>query len=212
MKRLGLKSITLKYLLGETNLKKDLLYFDKLIFDLNELKFAEMFVDMVGEQKLGSEFKDIYHCQKAELDFLQENNLIEEFDSNKLQKIVCNQENSQFKEYDDKNKGTSFFSHNDIIHLETVFNEVSHHSLNIPDKPSIFKHYFFSVLFNEVNNTDAIPILDSFIPENRIGCGQEYKILEVVLNKIPTIDNSVSWEQIIDYKNDPRNKKKIFST
>jgi hypothetical protein len=211
MERQGLKSIGVKYLIGETNLKKDLLYFDKIVYDINELKFAEMFVNLVGEKKLGSSFDQIYSFQKNELDYLQENNLLESFDSNKFKKIVCQEENSEFKKYYDQNPGTGLFSYNDVIHMGSVFEEVSHFTLGTPEKKTVFKNYFFSILYNKVAKQDVVPILDNFISENQADLGRDYKILEVVLNKMPIINDTVSWEQIINFKNDPDSKRKFLA-
>lgn len=211
MERQGLKSIGVKYLIGETNLKKDLLYFDKVIFDINELKFAEMFAKTVGEAKLGSRFNEIYSFQKNELDYLQENNLLESFDSNKFKKIACEEESGEFKRYYDKNPGTGLFSHNDMIHMGSVFDEVSQFSIGTPEKTTIYKNYFFSILYNQVAKQEVVPILDNFISETQTDLGKDYKIMEVVLNKMPIISDTVSWQQIIDFKNDPDSKKKFLA-
>ncbi|RIV30322.1 hypothetical protein D2V08_14530 [Flagellimonas lutimaris] len=89
MQKIGLKSINLGYLIGETNLKKDLLYFDKLAFDENELDLSISLSSTVGNTLLGEEkFKETLNFQRAELDYLQEKGLVEGFNSDDLKKAA----------------------------------------------------------------------------------------------------------------------------
>jgi len=76
---------------------------------------------------------------------------------------------------------------------------------------TIFRSYFFSELLNTISNQDSTPILDSFIPEKRTEIGKEYEVLEVVLKKFPAINDSVSWEQLIDFKSDSDSKRKFLA-
>lgn len=213
MQRLGLKSINLRYLLGKTNLKRDLLYFDKLIFDSNELKMSNLFAEPIGKTILGeNQFKDVIKFQQTELEYLQQEGLLQSFDSNKLKEIAYNQKLKVFIDYFNENKGTSFFSHNDVLNLGSVFQETSNLLLGKTENGNtIFKNYLFSELINATSEIDTIPIFDIFIPEKKSDLGKEYKILEVVLNKFPIIDDSVSWEQLIDYKKDPESKRKFLA-
>lgn len=214
MQRLGLKSINLKYILGKTNLKRDLLYFDKLIFDENELKLSKLIAGPLGETLLGaSQFEEIQKFQLTELDFLQDKNLLQSFDSNKLEKIAYKREVKTFTEYFDEHKKSKlFFSHNDVMNLGSIFQE-STNILNGQEGNgnTIYKNYFFSELINATSEVDVIPIFDLFIPEKKSELGKEYKILEVVLKKFPVIDDSVSWEQLIDFKNDSDSKRKFLA-
>lgn len=214
MQRLGLKSINLKYLLGKTNLKRDLLYFDKLIFDENELKMSKWIAEPLGETLLGkSQFEETQKFQLTELDFLQDKNLLQTFDSNKLEKIAYQRELKAFTEYFDEHKKEKLLlSHNDVMNLGSIFQETSNILYGTEGNGNtIYKNYFFSELINATSEVDVIPIFDLFIPEKKSDLGKEYKILEVVLKKFPVIDESVSWEQIIDFKSDTDSKRKFLA-
>lgn len=214
MEKLGLKSINLKYLLGKTNLKRDLLYFDKLIFDENELKMSKMIAGPLGETLLGkNQFEETQRFQLAELDYLQGKNLLQSFDSNKLEKIAYQRELKTFTEYfDEHKKERLLFSHNDVMNLGSIFQESTNILHGIEGNGNtIYKNYFLSELINATSEVDVIPIFDLFIPEKKSDLGKEYKILEVVLKKFPIIDDSVSWEQLIDFKNDSDSKRKFFA-
>jgi hypothetical protein len=214
MQRLGLKSINLKYLLGKTNLKRDLLYFDKLIFDENELKMSKLVVGSLGEIILGkNQFEETQKFQLTELDYLQDKNLLQSFDSNKLEKVAYQRELKTFTEYFDEHKKEKLLlSHNDVMNLGSIMQESTNilHG-QVGNGNTIYKNYFFSELINAISEVDVIPIFDMFIPEKKSDLGKEYKILEVVLKKFPVIDDSVSWEQLIDFKNDTDSKRKFLA-
>jgi hypothetical protein len=214
MDKLGLKSINLRYLLGKTNLKRDLLYFDKLIFDENELKMSKMLSGPLGETLLGkNQFEETQSFQLAELDYLQDKNLLQSFDSNKLEKVAYQNELKTFTEYfDEHKKDRLLFSRNDVMNLGSIFQESTNilHGLE-GNGNTIYKNYFFSELINATSDVDVIPIFDLFIPEKKSDLGKEYKILEVVLKKFPVIDDSVSWDQLIEFKNDTDSKRKFLA-
>jgi hypothetical protein len=214
MQRLGLKSINLKYILGKTNLKKDLLYFDKLIFDENELKMSKSLAGPLGKTLLGeNQFEEIQKFQLTELEFLQDKNLLQSFDSTKLEKIAYERKLKTFTDYFDEHKKEKLlFSHNELMNLGSIFQESTNILYGIEDNGNtIYKNYFFSELINATSEVDVIPIFDLFIPEKKSELGKDYKILEVVLKKFPVIDDSVSWEQLIDFKNDADSKRKFLA-
>lgn len=214
MQRLGLKSINLNYLLGRTNLKRDLLYFDKLIFDSNELKMSGWIAKTLGQTLLGeNEFKEINKFQLSELDYLQEQNLLQSFDSNDLEKIAYKRKLKPFTDYFDEHKTEGIlFSHNDVMNLGSIFQESTNILNGVNENGNtIYKNYFFSELINATSEVETTPIFDLFIPEKKSQLGKEYKILEVVLKKFPLIDESVSWEKLIEYKSDEDSKRKFLA-
>lgn len=212
MERLGLKSINLKYLIGRTNLKRDLLYFDKLIYDSNELDMANRLVGPIGKTLLGeSEFKDILKFQLAELDYLMEQDLLQGYDANELEKEAYAQNIKDFTEYfDERKKNRLILSYNDIRSMASVMTETS----NLLEGKSengqtLYNNYFFSELVNATKGIKSTPIFDMFFPEKDSELGVKYNLLEVVLNKFPIIDDSVSWEELIYFKSDPDSKRKF---
>lgn len=214
MNKIGLKSIKLKYLLGKTNLKRDLLYFDKLVFDENELKMSKSLVGPLGETLFGeTNFKEIYKFQLAELDYLLDENLIFSFNSDDLRKIVYQNELKPFKEYYDSKKDNKLLLNtDDILNLGSIMQETDNIIQGKSDNSTtIFKTHFYSEILNATTQFETVPILENFVPEQNSDLGKNYKILEIILNKFPLIDETVSWEKLIDYKKDPDSKRKFLA-
>jgi hypothetical protein len=74
-------------------------------------------------------------------------------------------------------------------------------------------HRLLCLFLQEEYSIDAIPILPSppprSIPHEFPQVGKE-KVLQVVFNKLPIPDDSVPWEDIIDFRNDPDTKSKFL--
>jgi hypothetical protein len=72
-----------------------------------------------------------------------------------------------------------------------------------------------SSLLREFHNMDAFPVIDSIdlmkLPDNLIVPSRKTEIVKVVLNSLPVPDDSVPWEQILDYRNDSDSKERVLS-
>lgn len=213
MDELGFKSVGIDYLLRKTNLKRDLLYFDKIIFDTTELKMANTLVAPIAKIIHGQESTEIIKFQNAELDYLKEKDLLIEFDSKLLEKKAYERNLTDFtKFFEEHKKKKMLFSHNEVINMGSVFNELDNFITGQNKKPlSIYRTYFICALLNATTDLQSIPILDDFIPETKENQGKEYKIAEMVINKFPVIDDLVSWEQLSDFKQDPESKRKFMA-
>lgn len=214
MKNFGLKSIKLNYFLGQTNLKKDLLYFNKLYFDEKELDWCKDEVSSLGKTLLGErEFKEIFYHRQNELDFLQEKDLLRSFNSDSLRLAVYEKELKPFTDYYDKNNRNSFFiNQDDRLLVKSVWEEKNSILSGITNNSTtIFKNHLYSEIINAISDFDVVPIFDLFVPEKELRIGKEYKILEIVLNKFPVIDENVSWEQLIEFRSDPMSMKKFLA-
>jgi hypothetical protein len=100
----------------------------------------------------------------------------------------------------------------DILSLGSIKQESTSILYGVPDNSTtIFKNHLYSEIINAISDFDIIPIFDLFVPEKEVEIGKEYKILEIVLNKFPIIDDNVSWEQLIEYKNDPMSTSKFLA-
>ncbi|HEX8425102.1 hypothetical protein [Hymenobacter sp.] len=213
MEKLGLRSIDIKYLIGRDNLKRDILYFDKILYDKVELQMSGYLVDSVGKVLLGeAEFKEVLKYQQTELDYLTEAGLLVPFDSNKLERIAREKNYADFiEQYDEHRKQKLLFSHSDVMQLGSAIQTIQLllSGQGLLNGNSIYNNYFFSVLLNRIEDKPIIPVTNAFVPETDKANGQKYQVLELVLGKLPMIDDSVSWEQIIDFKADPDSKLKF---
>jgi hypothetical protein len=214
MERVGLKSIGINYLLGLTNLKRELLYFDRLAFDKKELYWSNEFAEPVGKTFLKDfEIKETIKLRNNELEFLQDKNLIFSFDSNELEKITYKKKIKSFTDYFDEHKTHKIlFSFNDVLNLSSIFSEISNLMQGTDqNRETIYKIYFASLLLNTIYEVESVPLVNKFIPEKEFNIGKEQKILEIVIDKFPIIDDSVSWDQILDFKNDEDSKRKFLA-
>jgi len=59
-------------------------------------------------------------------------------------------------------------------------------------------------------NIDAIPLASNTLPLNIERQSSRSDVIQVVLNALPIPDESTSWEQIIEYRNDPDSQDKFF--
>ncbi len=72
-----------------------------------------------------------------------------------------------------------------------------------------------SVVLREYNGMDAFPIIDPIdfmkLPSNTFVRPRKVEVIKIILNLLPIPDDSVPWEQILDYRNDPDSKERAFS-
>lgn len=67
----------------------------------------------------------------------------------------------------------------------------------------------FAVQLREVNHMDAYPLLDTFHSVHEHQATKD-AVLQIVLNTLPYPDESISWEQIIEYRSDPDSQDKFL--
>jgi hypothetical protein len=68
-----------------------------------------------------------------------------------------------------------------------------------------------SIELRELHHLDAFPVLSAGIPDCIKGQANKGHVVEVVLNALPTPDESTSWEQIIEYRSDPDSYSKFLA-
>jgi hypothetical protein len=66
-----------------------------------------------------------------------------------------------------------------------------------------------SVYYRSVKHIDAFPIISGMLPELSQGTGSIEDVIEITINQLPIPDDSTSWEQIIDFRNDPDTETKF---
>jgi hypothetical protein len=74
---------------------------------------------------------------------------------------------------------------------------------------------FASFVLREYHGMDAFPIIDPIdfmkLPSNTFVRPRKAEVIKIILNLLPIPDDSVPWEQILDYRNDPDSKERAFS-
>ena len=208
MELIGARTIGLPFFLGRDNLKRDFLYFDKLYFDKAEINFytdRETRWHKLWGKIMKIDFKESLNFKLGELDFLQEKEILVSVDSSFNDTVIVNL-NRNNKNYPDmifSTRGTLMetlgYQHYDFLEGKSI-----DHSLNN-------RNWILSFLLNKAHGIRSIPVLQGNNPFQNDNLSKKESILELVLNNIPIIGDNVSWEQIIDFKNDPDSKRKFLA-
>jgi len=225
MKQIGYKTISGKYLLGYTDLKKDLLYFDQLIYDKQEiLHFTNMFIkDSHGGRNgnaiknlatISEDEKKLVENRLANLEYLKSKELIIEIDSKQL----INSLKNEFKKSTDSSLEDNFLGFFENINHQSVINVIREREPELLneswDWEGSYKNILMTYFLKIINFADAVPLLKNFdskefginFPQNK-----DHQILEFILKEFPIIDDSVSYEQLIDFKSDENSRRKFFA-
>jgi len=71
---------------------------------------------------------------------------------------------------------------------------------------------FESIILRISHSMDAFPIIDELkLPSKTAVTSRKAEIIKIILNFLPIPDELVSWEQILDYRNDPDSKERALS-
>jgi hypothetical protein len=207
MSKIGLKSLNFLEFMRPINFKKEILLFDSLWIDTDYLKLNYNMVEQVTRNAGGHEFKVNFDNNLRNIEYLatlgllnlvttkiEEKNDLLNSDEIELYKLIQSHHAdmkyvSSFKNKVVNKKGTGKFV--DLL-------------LNYPDKKIRLNAILLSRQEPEKN---FIPILSSLESYNN---GME-SIYRFILNKIPEPKDSVSWEQILDFKEDPDTMRKYYA-
>lgn len=78
---------------------------------------------------------------------------------------------------------------------------------NNPDENSIKAEEYWaravSIQLRELNSLDAYPLLSGMSYSAQESLIEKSQVVQIVVNNLPTPQDSVSWEQIMDFRNDP---------
>ena len=206
MIRYGLKSLDINYIVERDNLKKYFLYFDKLYFDAESFKMSERVGQPLTEMFYKHlDFKEQIRLKSSEIEYLINEGLLIEFKNRDLEKEAYNRKYIDFIKHFDKFKdsGVAFFTSVDTMHLASVIRTTQNLIYGLEGNPNdAYQCYFNSVLLGRLNNVNVTPIFEDFTNNSQDNKGIEEKTLSFVLKNLPTIDDSTSWEQVLDFKND----------
>lgn len=76
-----------------------------------------------------------------------------------------------------------------------------------------FQYYIrrMSVQLRVLDGMDAYPVVSDIIPQMPIPRPQKCDVIDVTLNTLPVADDTVPWEQIWEYRNDPDSQRKFLA-
>ncbi len=207
MKKIGIKNFDMLYFLNSSSLKSDFLFFDEIRYDPSQLNSILPFAELVSKSicdRTGKMFED----KMEEIEFLSRNNLLNEFEiveisnCSAMQDLVSSEQlkslNKKITELiTERNKLLDVdFKNNIQNRLERVFTC----STEITDLHSLY----LSFISNYEGVFETTPIL--FYPKN-LSCSNtlistKSKIINLTINKFPSIKYQTDWSQIIEIKSD----------
>lgn len=219
MNRIGLIVQPFDYIFYKQNIKRDLLYFDQLLIDVDVLK---LYIDV-----------PIFQADWAQRFSKKKIKLIEGYIATimlELLDLISKNIITGYSSQGLKDEYPEIFNtHNEIvkndfnfdltgIHTQTYiqnFGKLTNAKMyGMPDLSSIYA-YYATKLFNDVGFTTdddyVIPLLSS---GNSVFSNERDKkkdVLDIVLKKIPVPDSTVPIEQIIEIKSDSSLREKLSS-
>jgi len=208
-------------------LQKEFLYFDNIYFDPaiyeNQSKLYSLFFERTNQiDKLQSVINT-----DSEIDYLVKNNVIKEvsFDD-LLEELIRKLDDTKF---DPKNKldeyQLTFFNDLEFI-VKYIQDLEEEYTLNLNKKDTgtfariigirEMKYQLLvrmnSKLLPALRETNEVftPIVNDMIPFQNKSICKRNEVIDIVINKFPAPEGDVSWEQIIDFKNDTDSRRKLL--
>ena len=210
MKRIGVKQIEVS---TNNNLKRDIIFFDELILEQNNLDVTIEALKVVSNQiQVKSLLNDI--------ELLQKNGLVQ---VRKLNDIEFPVKNHDSLEGSDKHINSLL----KIKELSEIRVKAKDYLMNYSDTPiknplnnrltrlknhqTLSTRLLSNILNIYENQNMFTPIISEFHSDFGETSMQNTKIIKVVLNKLPIIDKSTSWEQVLEFKSDTETNKKLLA-
>jgi hypothetical protein len=93
---------------------------------------------------------------------------------------------------------------------------------NQKDRGDLFNEFLYALFNNELflrvlsafyrsKRIDAYPIISGILPELQTQSASVEEVIRIGINQLPTPDDSTSWEQIMDFRNDPDTENKFLA-
>jgi hypothetical protein len=73
-----------------------------------------------------------------------------------------------------------------------------------------FQLRLMSAYYRNTKHIDAYPLISGRLPELSQETGSTGDVIEIAINHLPAPDDSTSWEQILDFRNDPDTERKFL--
>ncbi|HET7119264.1 MAG TPA: hypothetical protein VFI29_22405 [Hanamia sp.] len=216
MSKLAIKSISYQNLLNDLALKRDILFFDKLLVDQGTLDASKLIANFYFQtcKNCGPNFekqKQAFEFNQRNIDFLGNKGLLEITNLTSQLEISVNK--------DDRN----------AVIVENLFSKLSNFGQNYNDflrtkKPELLKVImdgFIELSDNTTRlycikkiiegNTSNFPILHRIDSLNNVTTVDKNYVVKFILSQIPEPEDDVSWEQLLDFRDDLDTKTKYFT-
>ncbi len=199
--------------LAPINIKKEILFFDKVLLLNGNLEIAESLIKSATKE--GEE--NFYNNLKT-IDFLIDRGLCEKFSFEDGESIVKNSEKEK-----DPLSVESTKSINKITELKImlrkgteILGEKENTMSNIQMLYNLFNQgdyvdaRFWALLLASVKDEIYYPIIKKDIISNHV-VEKKQEVTNFLFNKIPVLDPNSSWEEILEYKSDKDAQRKYYA-
>ncbi|WP_100612690.1 hypothetical protein [Confluentibacter lentus] len=207
MKKIGIKNFDLLYFLNSSSLKSDFLFFDEIRYDPLQLKSILPFAELVSKSMCDRTGK-MFEGKMKEIDFLSSNNLLKEFERIEISngsaiKDLVNTE--QLKNLHKKiteltTERTKLLDVNFANNIENRLERVFASSTEISDLSSLYLSFISN--YEGILETTPIVFYSQNLSFNKDLISNKSQIINLTLNKFPSLKYQTEWSQIIEIKSD----------
>lgn len=194
-----------RYLMTEIDFKKQILLFDKLVIESGCDIMANHIANFLFSNKAITQ--NFYRLNRQNIEFLQDKGLLEFIQYGKV----------KFEKY--LNTDYELFFLETQSKLRSIQDLMSKY---INQKPSLKEWLdIYNAMPSSISRAlsielllsghDNYHVLSNTKNDNEYIIGKKEQILNFLLTKIPTPEDKTSWEQIIDFKNDPNTMNKYYA-
>ncbi len=183
------------------NLKRQILLFDKIIVEEQSLGLAKTFVNYTPNRNLES-----FKFNNQEIDFLGAEGYLSIETINRPINVKIDSDEEKFMETL-RNESEEINTLLAVLKANPSSGTLTKLMGIIKKLPTSFARALGIRLREEGN--DAYPVFDD--EPDYTSSGKKEDVLKFLLKQIPEPDDSVSWEQIIDFRNDPDTMKKYYA-
>ncbi|QCX39830.1 hypothetical protein FF125_15795 [Aureibaculum algae] len=217
MKQVGYKTLSGSYLLGKVNLKRDLLYFDEIYIDQKDIDEAIRILNsprriyntkIITDPALtdNPQIRKEIDFRLSNLEFLNQKGLIKIINSDDVLRKLIISDNFDKKTIENISNAILMQTFSTSMR-ETLMEKLP---ANIDTEGSL-KNIILSDILSILNIAAPTPILKNFNTSINNNFTKDYPLLEFVLNKFPIINDNISFEQLIDYRNDSNSQRKFLA-
>ncbi|MFT3747116.1 MAG: hypothetical protein QM768_02320 [Agriterribacter sp.] len=217
---------TIDYISGENPFKKLSLYFDKIVVPFNEFK------ELANSYRVNlPDFNNQLSSYLTEIEFLNENGLIEYYDVEDVEKQIPI---AAEKNPDIKRLAVNQFLFAESITDERIENDYKSisanpkafgylpeslqdenwkdlYKLSLVNQANHLRSQVVALIFSESSHADTfIAVIPQELQTSSANTTQ-HLVTEFILRKLPEPSFSTSWEQIIDFRSDPDVRNKYLS-
>ena len=183
------------------NLKRKILLFDKIIIEEQSLGLAKIFVNYTPSRNLEN-----FKFNNQEIDFLTAEGYLNIETINKPINVKIDSEEANFME-SLRNESEEINTLLGALKSNPSSDTLTKLMGKIKKLPTNLARALGIRLRDE--GLEAYPVFDHEPHYDLFGKKED--VLKFLLKQIPEPDNSVSWEQIIDFRNDPDTMKKYYA-